>query len=95
MEKYTDTSSQDADSENATLIASQSLRDETTKRRQNFLYLTLFNLFLFVVSMLSMVCAVMSQRNPSGNSAAKLMDQFEIFCMPNHHHHVLKRLVRP
>lgn len=81
MEKYADTHSQDADSENATLISSESLRDEKSQRRQNFVWLTLFNLFIFVISMLSMVCTVMSQRDPSGNTAAQLMDQFGIFCM--------------
>ncbi|EMD62336.1 hypothetical protein COCSADRAFT_172810 [Bipolaris sorokiniana ND90Pr] len=79
MEKYADTHSQDADSENATLISSESLRDEKSQRRQNFVWLTLFNLFIFVISMLSMVCTVMSQRDPSGNTAAQLMDQFGIF----------------
>ncbi|EUC46313.1 hypothetical protein COCMIDRAFT_93221 [Bipolaris oryzae ATCC 44560] len=79
MEKYADTHSQDADSESATLIASESLRDETSQRRQNFVWLTLFNLFIFVISMLSMVCTVMSQRDPSGNTAAQLMDQFDVY----------------
>lgn len=81
MEKYADNHSQDADSESATLIASESLRDETSQRRQNFVWLTLLNLFIFVISMLSMVCTVMTQRDPSGNTAAQLMDQFGIFCM--------------
>ncbi|KAJ5028235.1 hypothetical protein J3E71DRAFT_379162 [Bipolaris maydis] len=79
MEKYADTHSQDVDSESATLIASESLHDETSQRRQNFVWLTLFNLFIFVISMLSMVCTVMSQRDPSGNTAAQLMDQFGVF----------------
>lgn len=43
-------------------------------------YLTLFNLFLFTLSMLSLICAVMSQKDSSGNSVAKLMDQFGLFC---------------
>ncbi|USP75641.1 uncharacterized protein yc1106_02915 [Curvularia clavata] len=84
MEKYTDTSSQDVDSENASLMNNQTQKDETSKRRQSFVYLTLFNLFLFTLSMLSMICAVMSQRDSSGNAAAKLMDQFDIFSPAMH-----------
>lgn len=79
MEKYTDSSSRQSDSENAAFIATQYQRDDT-KKRQSFVYLTLFNLFLFTLSMLSLICAVMSQKDTSGHSAAKLMDQFDIFC---------------
>ena len=83
MEKYTDSSSQQSDSENAVFITTQYQRDDT-KRRQSFVYLTLFNLFLFTLSMLSLICAVMSQKDTSGHSAAKLMDQLDIFCKDLH-----------
>jgi hypothetical protein len=83
MEKYTDSTSpsQDgADFENAALLNTNYMKQET-QRRRNYLYVTLFNLFIFTLSMLSMICAVMSQKDTSSYSAAKLMDQFGIFCM--------------
>jgi hypothetical protein len=82
MEKYTDATSpsQDAsDFENASLLDSTHTKQET-ERRRNYIYLTLFNLFIFTLSMLSLICAVMSQKDSSSNSAAKLMDEFNLFC---------------
>jgi hypothetical protein len=70
MEKYTDATSplQDAsDFENASLLDSTHTKQET-ERRRNYIYLTLFNLFIFTLSMLSLI------------SAAKLMDEFNLFC---------------
>jgi hypothetical protein len=78
MEKYTDSSSTASDSENASFLNTQYQKEAT--RRQSYVYLTLFNLFLFTLSMLSLICSVMSQKDSSGHSAAKLMDQFDIFC---------------
>jgi hypothetical protein len=79
MEKYTDSSSSQGDSENTAFITTPYQQDER-QRRRSYVYLTLFNLFLFTLSMLSLICSVMSQKDYSGNSAAKLMDQFDIFC---------------
>jgi hypothetical protein len=82
MEKYNDATSpsQDAsDFENASLLNTNYVKQET-QRRRNYIYLTLFNLFIFTLSMLSLICAVMSQKDSSSYSAAKLMDQFGIFC---------------
>jgi hypothetical protein len=80
MEKYTDSSSSQGDSENTAFITTQYQRDDR-QRRKSYIYLTLFNLFLFTLSMLSLICSVMSQKDFSGHSAAKLMDQFDVFCM--------------
>ena len=79
MEKYTDSSSSQGDAENTALITTPYQSDDR-QRRRSYIYLTLFNLFLFTVSMLSLLCSVMSQKDYSGHSAAKLMDQFDIFC---------------
>jgi hypothetical protein len=81
MEKYADSTSpsQDAsDYENAALLNANFTKQET-QRRRNYVYLTLFNLFIFTLSMLSLICAVMSQKD-SSYSAAKLMDQFGVYC---------------
>jgi hypothetical protein len=86
MEKYADSTSpsQDAsDFENAALLNANYQKQEG-QRRRNYVYLTLFNLFIFTLSMLSLICAVMSQKDVSGYSAAKLMDQFDIFCKIHH-----------
>jgi hypothetical protein len=80
MEKYTDSSSSQGDTENTAFITTQYQREDR-QRRSSYIYLTLFNLFLFTLSMLSLICSVMSQKNFSGHSAAKLMDQFDVFCM--------------
>jgi hypothetical protein len=81
MEKHnTDSSSSSDDYENATLLNSQYTKKDGDRRR-NYVWLTLANLFIFTLSMLSLICTVMSQKDNSGHSAAKLMDQFDIFCM--------------
>ena len=82
MEKYNDSTSSQADPsdfENTALLNTQHHKQET-QRRQNYIYLTLFNLFIFTLSMLSLICAVMSQKDISAYDAAKLMDEFGIFC---------------
>jgi hypothetical protein len=82
MEKYTDATSPSQDTsdfENASLLDTNHTKQETLRRR-NYIYLTLFNLFIFTLSMLSLICAVMSQKDSSSYDAAKLMDQFGIFC---------------
>lgn len=82
MEKYNDSPSSQDDSiefESAALLNTQYLKQET-QRRRNYIFLTLFNLFIFTLSMLSLICAVVSQKDSSSYDAAKLMDQFGIFC---------------
>ncbi|KAH7385441.1 hypothetical protein DE146DRAFT_205797 [Phaeosphaeria sp. MPI-PUGE-AT-0046c] len=77
MEKYNDSPSRpSSDFENATLLTTPYIQREESLRRRNYVYLTLFNLFIFTLSMLSLICAVMSQKDTSSSSAAKLMDQF-------------------
>lgn len=80
MEKYNDSPSSPShpasDFEDAALLNSQHTKREESQRRQNYIYLTLFNLFIFTLSMLSLICAVMSQKDTSSYSTAKLMDQF-------------------
>ncbi|KAI4621495.1 uncharacterized protein J4E88_011004 [Alternaria novae-zelandiae] len=83
MEKYTDSSSSQGDAENTAFITTPYQSDDR-QRRRSYIYLTLFNLFLFTVSMLSLLCSVMSQKDYSGHSAAKLMDQFDIFSPAKH-----------
>jgi ABC-type transport system involved in multi-copper enzyme maturation permease subunit len=78
MEKYNDSTSpsqESSDFENASLLNTNYMKQES-QRRRNYVYLTLFNLFIFTLSMLSIICAVMSQKDTSSASAAKLMDQF-------------------
>lgn len=81
MEKYNDSDSLARDSESEdTAFLNTHIQKEDVRRRRSMVYLTLFNLFIFTLSMLSLICAVMSQKDDSGHSAAKLMDQFDIFC---------------
>jgi hypothetical protein len=84
MEKFTDnspSSPQDSapDYEASSLLNTHYIKQDA-QRRRNYVYLTLFNLFIFTLSMLSLICAVMSQKDSSGHSAAKLMDEFGITC---------------
>lgn len=88
------------DYENAAFLNTSHLKnaDSETTRRRNYIYLTLFNLFIFTLSMLSLICAVMSQKDNSGHSAAKLMDQFDIFSPAMHeveYSHVKYELPKP
>ncbi|OAG06061.1 uncharacterized protein CC84DRAFT_1187106 [Paraphaeosphaeria sporulosa] len=50
-----------------------------TARRKGMTYLLLANLFVFTMSMLTLICAVYSQRSQSTYSAARLMDEFGVF----------------
>lgn len=84
MEKQTLSASSNDDSENAAFLNTSYLKDSESARRRNYVYLTLFNLFIFTLSMLSLICAVMSQKDSSSHSAAKLMDQFDIFSPAMH-----------
>lgn len=52
-----------------------------TTRRKGMTYILLANLFIFTLSLLTLVCAVYSQRSQSVYSAARLMDEFGVFCM--------------
>lgn len=52
-----------------------------TARRKGMTYLLLANLFIFTMSLLTLVCAVYSQRSQSVYAAARLMDEFGVFCM--------------
>ncbi|CAA9960357.1 DUF3328 domain containing protein [Pyrenophora teres f. maculata] len=83
MEKYTDSSSVQSDSENATFLNTQYQKEERQQRR-SYVYLTLFNLFLFTLSMLSLICTVMSQKDTAGHSTAALYDQFDMFSPAMH-----------
>lgn len=92
MEKYTD-----SDSENTAFLNAH-IQKQESQRRRSYVYLTLFNLFLFTLSMLSLICAVMSQKDDSGHSAAKLMDQYGIFSPAMHvveYEHVKFELPNP
>ena len=79
MEKYTDSNPVQSDSENAAFLNTQYQKEERQQRR-SYIYLTLFNLFLFTLSMLSLICTVMSQKDTAGHSTAALYDQFDMFC---------------
>lgn len=84
MEKYdpthpdTDDSSSSSAYEDTAFLNSHYVKED--KKRRQMMLLTFFNLFLFVISGMSLTCAVITQRSPSSHSAAKLMDQFGIFC---------------
>lgn len=80
MEKRTLPSSHD-DSENAAFLNPSHLKDPNPPRRKTHLYLTLFNLFLFTLSLLSLTCTA-TRRSPQ--SAAKLMSQYQIFSPAMH-----------
>ncbi|KAF2650826.1 hypothetical protein K491DRAFT_608121 [Lophiostoma macrostomum CBS 122681] len=54
------------------------------KKRKQMIWLTFFNLFLFSISAMALTCAVVSQRSIATHSAAKLMDQFDIFSPAMH-----------
>ncbi|KAH8723663.1 hypothetical protein GQ44DRAFT_728511 [Phaeosphaeriaceae sp. PMI808] len=81
MEKYNDSKSSQEDTqsdfESSSLLSTHDLKQEA-RRRQNYVCLTLFNLFLFTLSMMSLICTVISQRSTSAYSAAQLMDGFGI-----------------
>ncbi|RMZ70078.1 tat pathway signal sequence [Pyrenophora seminiperda CCB06] len=72
-----------SDSENAAFLNTQYQKEDRQQRR-NYMYLMLFNLFLFTLSMLSLICTVMSQKDTAGHSAAALYDQFNLFSPAMH-----------
>jgi hypothetical protein len=84
MEKYNDSPTLRNDSisdlESTTLLPNTPHTTPDSRQRQNYVYLTLFNLFIFTLSMISLICTVMTQKDISGYDAAKLMDQFGIYC---------------
>ena len=82
MEKYNDSDSMraaDAD-ESTAFLGARLAKEEPQRRRQTYVCITLVNLFFFMLSSLSLLCSVMSQKRSSDHAAAKLMDQFEIYC---------------
>ena len=98
MAKQTRTASSKDGYENAAFLNPSYLKDSEATRRRNYVYLTLFNLFIFTLSMLSLICAVMSQKDSSGHTAAKLMGQFDIFSPAMHevdYSHVKYELPKP
>ncbi|KAF2010408.1 hypothetical protein BU24DRAFT_356206 [Aaosphaeria arxii CBS 175.79] len=48
------------------------------------IWLTFFNLFLFVVSALTLICVAFTQRSPSQHHVASLMEQFGVFSPAMH-----------
>lgn len=75
---YEDVVSQ-ADNERTSFLDADYIKE--TARRKGLTYILLANLFIFMMSALTLVCAVYSQHAQSTYSAAKLMDDFGIFCM--------------
>ncbi|KAF1976489.1 hypothetical protein BU23DRAFT_501530 [Bimuria novae-zelandiae CBS 107.79] len=53
-------------------------------RKKGMTYVLLANLFVFTMSLLTLVCAVYSQRSQSTYSAARLMDEFGVFSPAEH-----------
>lgn len=98
MGKQSPAASSSDDYENAAFLDSSYLKESDNTKRRNYVYITLFNLFIFTLSMLSLICAVMSQKGSSSHSAAKLMDQFDIFSPAMHeveYSHVKYSLPKP
>ncbi|KAL1607979.1 hypothetical protein SLS60_002918 [Paraconiothyrium brasiliense] len=50
-----------------------------TAKRKGMTYLLLANLFVFTMSLLTLICAVYAQKSQSTYSAARLMDEFGVF----------------
>ena len=74
--EYDDFSSQDG--ETTSFLNRDHIKE--TARRKGMTYLLLANLFVFMLSALTLVCAVYSQNSQSTYSAARLMDEFGVFC---------------
>lgn len=74
---YDDFSSQ-GDNENTSFLNKDHIKE--TARRKGMTYLLLANLFVFMLSALTLVCAVYSQHSQYTYEAAKIMDEFGIFC---------------
>ncbi|KAF2127618.1 hypothetical protein P153DRAFT_343832 [Dothidotthia symphoricarpi CBS 119687] len=83
MEKFNPPSPSPSDYEATALLPTPHLLQSAQKRR-TMAILTLLNLFVFTISMLSLMCTIMAQKDPSGHSAAKLMDQFGIYSPAMH-----------
>ncbi|KAF1992928.1 hypothetical protein P154DRAFT_557963 [Amniculicola lignicola CBS 123094] len=82
--------------EKAAFLNSQYMRESRQKRQM--MWLTFINLFVFVVSAMTLVCAIFSQRSTSSHSVAKLMDQFDIYSPAMHvveYHHRKFELAQP
>jgi hypothetical protein len=83
MEKYNPLASDDESRSSSELDRTAILNNQYAqqeKKRRQMMWLTFFNIFLFTISAMALTCAVVSQRSPATHSAAKLMNQFEIFC---------------
>ncbi|ORY18498.1 hypothetical protein BCR34DRAFT_473215 [Clohesyomyces aquaticus] len=82
--KYTDhdRSSYTGDYEKTAFLNSHYIKEAKTRR--GMLWLTFLNLFLFTISVLVLICAIFSQRTTSIHSAAKLMENFNIFSPAMH-----------
>lgn len=76
--EYDDFSSQDG--ETTSFLNRDHIKE--TARRKGMTYLLLANLFIFTMSMLTLICAVYSQKSQSTYAAARLMDEFGVFCTP-------------
>lgn len=51
-----------------------------TVRRSSIKYLLLANLFVFMMSALTLVCAIYMQHSKASYTTAGLMDEFGLFC---------------
>lgn len=80
---YDDLSSQDGET---TSFLNRDHVKEVAKKR-GMTYLLLANLFVFMLSALTLVCAVYSQNSQPKYLAARLMDEFGIFCRHIHIFH--------
>ncbi|KAF2473007.1 uncharacterized protein BDR25DRAFT_283666 [Lindgomyces ingoldianus] len=89
--KYTDRDdlSSEGDYEKTAFLNNHYIKEAKTKR--GMLWITLFNLFLFTISIMILICAIFSQSTTYIHSAAKLMDDFDIYSPAAHvveYHHV-------
>ncbi|KAF2870738.1 hypothetical protein BDV95DRAFT_496052 [Massariosphaeria phaeospora] len=89
MEKYNnshydDNSSLDSqiDYEKTSLLNTQYVKE--AKQKRSMMYLTLFNVFLFMLSALTLVSTIFSHPSISTRPAAALMDQFGVFSPAMH-----------
>ncbi|KAF2122313.1 hypothetical protein BDV96DRAFT_640362 [Lophiotrema nucula] len=82
--RYEDDSSSAGDNEKTSFLHDDSVNQKESWIRRNMVLLTFFNLFLFMISALTLLCAVFSQSTTSIHSAAKLMDDFSIFSPAKH-----------
>jgi hypothetical protein len=83
MERYEDDPSSVADLGEAAFLDSQYVREQTKEAdaQAYILQYFLFNIFLFTISALSIVCTVFTQKSPATHSTAALMEEFDPFCM--------------